>query len=291
MSKNRLLIAVAVVALALVTGMGLFAADSEVNAELSMSEMTVKKLTCGACVANINQALADVAGVESIEVSITTGRSKVFYNSSLVDAEQIARVVTAAGYPATVTRELTSEQYKAVQNEEAGLAELYVARIGDRLLGRDEFEKIVNQKVAAGGFQNQPEMRQQLAGQAWQSVKQRILLLDAADKNQVVVQDGVVELKVAQLSKQIPDFDNYVKNRFGSRDGFVQQTREDMIINKNIQEHVLAGVGSPTERQTRFNAWFKQLLNAPVTIYDANLKQAATPSGGCGSGSGGGCCG
>lgn len=292
MRRNQLLIALSVVAIVLVAGIGLFATDRDANASLAMSEMTVKKLTCGACVSNITTALAEVAGVESVDVSVTTGRSQVRFNPALVNAETIAQVVTDTGYPATVTRQLTAEQFQAVQNEEAKLGDIYVAKVGERLLARDEFEQLVNQKLIAGGFQDRPDMKAKIVNQTWQTLKQRILLLEAADKNQVVVQDGEVELKVEQLSKLLPNFDNYVQKNFGSTDEFYRQTKEDLIINKNIQENVLAGVTAPTARQTKFNQWFKNLIGtAPVTIYDANLKQAGGSSGGCGSGSGGGCCG
>jgi copper chaperone CopZ len=290
MPKNRLLIVLSVVAIALVTGIGLFAADKEATAGLAMSEMTVTKLTCGACVANITDALANVPGVESVEVSVTTGRSQVLFNPALVDAQQIAQVVTETGYPATVTRQLTDAQYLAIQNEEAKLAEIYVAKIGDRLLGRDEFDKRVNQKLVAAGLQDRPELRPQIANQIWQSLKQRMLLLGDAEKHQVVVQDGEVELKIKQLQQQMPDFDSYVAG-FSSADDFFRQTKEDMLIDKNIQENVLVGLDNSAQRQTRFNQWFQDLIgNVPVTIYDSALKQATGSTGGCGSG-GGGCCG
>ncbi|HEY5673139.1 MAG TPA: cation transporter [Malonomonas sp.] len=291
MPRTRLLIILSVVAIALISGIGLFAADKDANAGLAMSEMSVTKLTCGACVANITNALSGVAGVESVEVSVTTGRSKVMYNPELVDAEKIAQVVTDTGYPATVTRQLSNEQYLAIQTEEAKLAEIYVAKIGDRLLGRDEFDQLVQQKMLSAGYQARPEMQAQIASQTWMGLKQRILLLGAAEKNQVVVQDGEVELRIDQMRQQMPNFESYISG-FSSPDDFFRQTKEDMIINKNIQEHVLAGVASPAQRQVQFNQWFQNLINnSPVTIYDASLKQSAAAKGGCGSGSGGGCCG
>ena len=291
MQKKRLLIILSVAAIALISGIGLFAADRDANAGLAMSEMNVTKLTCGACVANITNALAGVAGVESVEVSVTTGRSKVLFNPALVDAQKIAQVVTETGYPATVTRQLSNEQYQAIQNEEAKLAEIYVAKIGDRLLGRDEFDQLVQQKMLSAGYQARPEMQAQVANQTWQSLKQRILLLSEAEKNQVVVQDGEVDLKINQLRLNMPNFDSYVAG-FSSADDFFRQTKEDLIINKNIQDHVLAGVVRPAQRQAQFNQWFQNLIsNAPVVIYDASLKQTAGAKGGCGSGSGGGCCG
>ena len=291
MGKKNLLIALSVVAIGLVAGIGLFVTDKDANAGLAMSEMTVKKLTCGACVSNITTALAGVAGVESVEVSVTTGRSQVLFNPSIVDAQQIAKVVTDTGYPATVTRQLSNDQYLAIQNEEAKLAEIYVAKIGDRFLARDEFDQLVNQKMFAGGLQDRPEMKPQIVKQTWQSLKQRLLLIGAAEKNQVVVQDGEVELKIKQMQQQMPNFDSYVKSKYASSDDLFRQTKEEMIINKNIQENVLYGVSSPNQRQTRFNQWFQDLIgNSPVTIYDASLKQASGAKGGCG-GCGGGSCG
>ena len=134
--------------------------------------------------------------------------------------------------------------------------------------------------------------KQKIVNQTWQTIKQRLLLLNAAEKNQVVVQNGEVDLKIEQMKQVMPNFDNYVATNFSSTESFYRQTKEDMIINKNIQEHVLAGLSTPGERQTRFSQWFQDLIgNSSVTIYDASLKQATAAKGGCGSGASGGCCG
>ncbi len=286
--KKNLLLGVVAIVLATVAGVGLLSANNSADASLAMTELSVKKLTCGACVANINEALSKVAGVNSIDVSVTTGRSQVMFDPAKVDAAHIAQVISDSGYPTTVLRELSAEQYQALQSEAAQLAEIYVAKIGDQLLARDEFNRQVEQRLLADGLQQRPEMRPQVVSQTFQSLKQRMLLLQAADRNQVVVQPGEVDLRIEQMSKQLPNFEAYVQNRFGSQEAFYSQTKEDMIINKNIQENVLAGVKEPAQRQARFNQWFQELIRtAPVTIYDANLKQ--TKSGG-GCGSGGGCC-
>ena len=292
MIKSRLLIALSAVVIALVVGVGLFASDRYTSAELAMSEMTVSKLTCGACVSNITTALADVAGIESVEVSITTGRSQVVFDPSLVNADQIAKVVTETGYPATVIRQLSAEQYQALQREEVSLAEIYIAKIGDQLLSREEFDQLVSQRMVTARVGDNPANRSQFVNQAWQSIKQRTLLLAAAEKNRVVVPDGEVDLRIRQMQTRMSNYDSYVESTFASKDDFFRQVKEDMIINKNIQKHVLAEVTSPDERQIKFNRWFQELIgNAAVTIYDPTLKQAASSSGGCGNGSGGGCCG
>ncbi len=293
MKSKSLLITGCLGIAAVVAGLAIFTSSSVANTELALAELSVKRMTCGSCVATITEALQQVDGVQSVDVSVTTGRSQVAFDPAKIDSAQIAKVISAAGYPATLDRELTAGQYQALQAEEAQLGEIYVAKIGQQLLARDDFNQAVEQRMLTAGLQQRPETPSQVLNQTWQSLKQQILLLEDAERNQVVVQDGEVDLQIKKMRQQKPDLDVQILSRYGSKDRFFQQTKIEMIINRNIEEHVLAGVKDPSQRQARFNAWFQELIgNSPVVIYDTGLKRATSTSGGggCGSG-GGGCCG
>ena len=66
-----------------------------------MAEVTlsVAGMKCGGCVANVQKALAEVAGVESVAVSL---EDKTAVIQGTVEPASLARAVTDAGYPAEV---------------------------------------------------------------------------------------------------------------------------------------------------------------------------------------------
>ena len=288
MMKKRWLMMAILAVFVVAGGAGFIVFDESADASLALTELDVKKITCGSCVGTISDALLQLDGVENVEVSVTTGRGQVTFDPTKVTAGRIADTVTGAGYPARVTGQLSPEQYHALRAETERLSEIYVAKIGSRLLSRDEFSALIDQRMAAAGLSDQPEARDRVVSQAWPELTQRILLLEAAARNNVVVQDGEVELRIRKLKQQHPDLDDSIRTRFGSLDNFQRQVKEDMIINRNIEEYVLVDSGDPGQRKARFNKWFQEtVINMPIEIYDAQLKQLTSVSG---EGCGGGCC-
>lgn len=61
-------------------------------------------MSCGSCAARISKALESKEGVGSVLVDIETGKVTVLHDSQKIDAEQVASVVTDAGYPSSVER-------------------------------------------------------------------------------------------------------------------------------------------------------------------------------------------
>lgn len=262
------------------------------NADLAMVELRVEKMTCGSCVGTITDSLTELSGVESVAVSVTTGLGKVTFNPQLVSAEKLADTVTGAGFPATIKQLLSSEQYRLLQTEETRLAANYVGRISGQLISRAEFDRHVAQYLKTAGLQDRPEIRSQAISQAWQAITQRTLLLQDAEKNQVVVQDGEVDLRMTKVQKGLSNSDEYIQTRYGSKENFKRQLKEQMIISRNIDQFVLGQEPDKLKRQQTFNRWYQGLTDsASIVIYDQQLKQASSAAGGCGSGSGGSCCG
>ena len=58
----------------------------------------VEKMMCGGCSSNVEKALADAAGVESVTVDL---EAKTVTVEGDIDASAIATIITDAGYPAT----------------------------------------------------------------------------------------------------------------------------------------------------------------------------------------------
>ncbi|MBW2452754.1 MAG: cation transporter [Deltaproteobacteria bacterium] len=258
----------------------LFSGPAPSQANLALAEFQVQQLTCGSCVSKIENALHDLDGVNSVDVNITRNLSKVAYDPSKTNSQAIARAITTAGYPAFVLTELSAEEYASVRTQESQLGDKYVARIGERLISRANFEQRVNQYPASDS--SNPGRANQLWQKAWQDLLQRELLLTAAENNNVVVQAGEVELRLNGLRQRHSGFEALIKQRYGSMDAFSEQLREDMVISRNLEEHVFQGAEKPGLRKLQFQNWYAGLLKqADVVIFEPRLKEPAQSSGGC----------
>lgn len=256
-------------------------------ANAALAEYQIEKMTCGSCIGNIETALVGLGGVGSVDINLTSNRGRVTYDPNELDSQSIAEAITAAGYPAKLRLELDSDEYLALQQEQAQLGQEYLARIGDRLLARSDFEGLVMQRSRGAVA---PGQNDQLWQMVWQDVLQRELMLSSAEENKVVVQEGEVEARLDELRKGHQGLDDLLVKRYGSMDVFRARLHEDMIINRNIEDHVYAGIENPAQQQSKLQQWYAELQNnTDVIIFDQRLKALSQSSGG-GCGSGGGCC-
>jgi copper chaperone CopZ len=252
--------------------------------DAALAELAIDKMTCSSCVQTIDSALREQSGVGAVEISVTAGRGRVEYDPRRTTAAAVADCVTGAGYPARVTQDLTVADYRALREERDELAKTYVARIGERLLARSEFEKVLARR--AGGKETTPRQR----AAVWDELLQRELLLNAAEQAGVVVQDGEVEARLAELASSHADFDQQAAKRFGSQGVLFTRVKNDLIINRLLERQAAAADVSPSSRPAAINRWYEKLArNTEVVIFDPVLRAAAALTGG--SGCGGSCCG
>jgi len=264
----------------------LFSSSGTTLANAALAEYQIEKMTCGSCIGKIETALTDMSGVDSVEINLTSNRGRVIYDPNELDSRAIAETITATGFPAQLRLELNPDEYVALQQEQAQLGQEYLARIGDRLLARKDFDELVKQR-SSGAASGQSD---QLWKAVWQDVLQRELMLSAAEQNQVVIQTGEVDVRLDELRKGHQGLEDLVAKRYGSMEAFRARLHEDMIINRNIEDNVYAGIEDPGKRQGKLQRWYAELKNTTeVIIFDTRLKAASKGGGGCGSG-GGGCC-
>lgn len=249
------------------------------TANAALAEFQIEKLTCGSCVSNIENALAQLGGIDSVDVNLTSNRGRVTYDPSATDSGAIAAAITAAGYPASVRLQLDPQEYDALQQKQAQLGQQYLASIGDRLVARSDFEKIMRQRA---GVAISSEQNNQLWQAVWKEVLQRELLLAAAERNRVIIQPGEVDAKLEELRQGHHGLEQLVAVRYGSMENFRERLREDMIIERNLEDHVYAGLDDPRERQGRLQVWYAELQKEiEVMIFDPQLKAVSQGGGGC----------
>jgi copper chaperone CopZ len=254
------------------------------SANAALAEYQIEKLTCGSCVGNIEKALSDLDGIGSVEINLTSNRGRVTYDPSEIDSRVIEETISAAGYPASLRLELDTQEYAALQQEQTLMGQEYLAKIGDRLLARSDFERLVQQRANGAAATEQNDKVWQAV---WKEVLQRELLLAAAEENQIIIQNGEVDVRLDELRQEHKGLDQIVVQRYGSMDNFRERLREDMIINRNIDDHVYDDAKSPGAKQAKFQGWYSELQkNTEVVIFDKRLKAVSQSGGGCG----GGCC-
>lgn len=245
--------------------------DSDVEVQTnSYAEYQIDKLTCGSCVNSITDALLQLNGIDSVEVNLTSNRGKVTFDSSLLDSKTIAETITEAGYPADLILEMSSEDYVLKQSENKLLADNYLARIGDRFLTRTDYERMVVQRF---GQVASSEQKLRAWQKAWPEVLQRELLLFSAECNNVNVHDAEVSYELDIMASKYPGFENLIESRYGGLEAFRSVLREDMIINRNIENHVIAGITDQTKKNDAVQAWYAQLKdNTEVVVFDPAIK-------------------
>jgi len=249
-----------------------------------MAEYRLQNLSCGSCVGKIEAALASVDGVGRVDIDLTSNRGRILFDPARIDSQSIADTISAAGYPAQLHEELSADQYLSLSREQEQLGQRYLARIGDRLLSRSDFNILLEQRSAGTSDEQRTVQRRAL----WNEVLQRELMLNAASANGIVVQDGEVDARIAELNQQHPGFEQVIAQRYPDHQLFREQMREEMVIERNLERHVFAGTASQQQKQRLFQEWFNDLQNnTEVVIFDPEIKALSRGGSGCG----GGCCG
>lgn len=62
--------------------------------------LTIEGMTCGSCVHHVQQALADIEGVESVEIQFSRKRALILHESH-VPLRELLEAVDTAGYSAS----------------------------------------------------------------------------------------------------------------------------------------------------------------------------------------------
>jgi len=288
MRNKRFILPAALILLTLGLAVWPWLPQGVTSADAALAVFNVENLSCGSCVRNIQNALDGVEGVGKVEVSVTAGRSEVEYDQRQISADDIAGRITAAGYPAQIRETLSAEDYRDLKADNTRLEKVYIARIGERLLPREEFNRLFIQRQSQVTQPLSDEARVSLRLQVWDELLQRELLLGAAEEHQVVVQNGEVEQEINKIKAGHDGIDELILKRFGSQAAFNRQIKDNLIIRRHIEENVADPNLPEAQRQLVLEQWYRQLVDQTrVVIFDPALKSAATGSG---SGCGGSCC-
>ena len=247
--------------------------DAISSSKIVTAEYSVERLSCGSCVNTIREAVSQIDGVASVQTDVGQGQTLVEFDPSKTDAAVIAKVISDSGYPAQI---YARENADGVMTTDVD-TDLYVAKIGDRLVARSEFNALVEQQRQFASESGQTLPVQYMVNFAWMTILQRELLLSAAT-------DAGVSVANAEI-------DGYIKeNQLTAVDR--EKVRTDMMLDRFFQQQNLDIQKNSAELTTLLRSLQQ---STSVQIYDQSLKQTLnggrSQGGGCGSGGGGGCCG
>ncbi|EGX48379.1 hypothetical protein AOL_s00080g8 [Orbilia oligospora ATCC 24927] len=71
-------------------------------AQFATSTIGIEGMTCGACTSAVEGGLKDVAGIDSVSVSLVMNRAVIQHDPEIISAEQIAEIIEDRGFDARV---------------------------------------------------------------------------------------------------------------------------------------------------------------------------------------------
>jgi copper chaperone CopZ len=283
----------------------LAADDSSVTAEVTSNTakvvLNVEGMSCSGCISTIKSSLAGYEGIQDIIVNISGGITEVYYDSRKIkDVNRLASSITASGYPATVNRLVTADQFKEEEAVASQRAKFYIASVGGWDISRADFDTEVayakNRYKKAYGKNIFSDER---GKKVLDSIKAQVVsrLINEGIQMQEVQRTGYqVDPKILER-----EFDNFImqKNldleKFKASlveseypfEYFLKKFENRVLLSQYIEEQVLRGVASDYDKQQQYQAWFSNARGlSKVTIYDKQLERLTqNQSGGksCGS--------
>lgn len=232
-------------------------------------EMSVSRLTCGSCVETIRSAVGALNGVVHVDTDVSSARSLVLFDPGKIDAERIASTITGSGYPATVLfiRNNNGDTVSGIDLNQ------YVARIGTRLISREYYNQYFEKRLNQAELTGQTVAIRTVMQDAWRSVLQQELLLNAA------LQFGL------SFEENIPGEETTTND--SEMTGHSDRMRESKLIDEYLAMQFPDREPNGIELTNLLN---KLYSNTIIDIFDTNLKRKVS-SGNSDSGCGGSCCG
>lgn len=255
---NKALTAMVVV---LVVAAGGYGAYWLITGEVMASRFTVNKMNCPACVLTVQEVTGKIPGVIRADVSLAAQDVTVEFRSKRTDPEQIKGAIVRAGYPAKVD--------VTFKPGGPGMDDVVVALVNGRpVFGKDLQVSLTMEKAD----------QEEEAASRFFSMVGREILLQAADKQTVVVQPYEVEQEVESLRQKLglshDEFGQRAAKEYGSLEKTHQMVARRMALRKLLEEHVLQGVQDPKERERKTLEWVGSVFkDADVKVLDPQFKE------------------
>jgi len=262
--------------------------------------LSVGNMSCSGCIATIKGSLDGIEGIKDIIVDIANGKTDVYYdNRKVTDVSRIEGAITASGYPATVQRVLTAEAVKKELDMAAAKSQYYIASVGGWDIARVDFDTELEVakkryvKTYGDAVFSDPRGQALITNLKTQIASQLInegVFMQEIQRTRFTVDEQSVEKALQESLKangqSMDDYKKMVSETGYDLDYFKKRYQIKVLINKYLEEKVLADAANDFEKQNAFNAWYSNSkVLAPVVYYDKELERLQQPQSGSG-----GCC-
>jgi copper chaperone CopZ len=271
-----------------------------IGENISKVALNVQRLSCSSCISNIKSALAAIDGIKEVFVNIASQSAQVYFdNGKLNDVARIAAAITQAGYPAKVIKTYSAEEIKKERDFAAARSKYYVASVGGWDIARTDFNteleaaKRKYAKTYGEAVFSTPRgkaLEDNLRAQIVSSLINEGIIMQEITKAGFKVDAGYVEDELQQFLKDngkgLEEFKQSLQDSGYNFNYFRKKFETRMLINRYLNERVLADAAIQADRQQAFRSWFDNArVLAEIEYYDKALErvvQAQAARGTCG---------
>ena len=267
---------------------------------LSKAVFKVDNMSCSGCISTIKGSLSGFQGIEEVLVDLGSGKAEVYYRKeSGADVAKMAEAITQSGYPAKTIKVFSAEEIKKERDLAASKSKYYIASVSGYDIARADFDMEMNaarkkyRKDYGEDLFSTPRgqtLERRLQGQILSRLIEQGTLLQEINRSGYRLDDGTFKTEldayIEKNGKSEQALQQAVKDAGYGYDYFRKRFEMGVLINRFIDEKVLAGATTPDEKQQAFTTWFNNArTKAEVAYYDKNLERAIQSQG-----ASGGCC-
>ncbi len=265
---------------------------------VSKAVLNVSNMSCSGCISTIKGSLAGLKGIEDIVVDLGSGRAEVYYHpESGIDASQMAQAITESGYPAKILKVFSPEEIQKERALAASKSKHTIASVSGYDIARADFDmemaaarKKYRADYGDGLFNTArgKSLEQRLQRQILSNLIEQGILLKEIKRSGYSLDEGTfkaeLEAYINRRGMSEQQLQQTVRDAGYDYDYFTKRFKKGVLINRFVDEKVLAGTTTPGEKQRAFAAWFGNArAQADIAYYDKNLERVVRQQGSSGS--------
>ncbi|MEI6134449.1 MAG: heavy-metal-associated domain-containing protein [Desulfomonile sp.] len=256
---KKIVMGFVVIAVAAVGGYFMYAM---LSGDLVASRFSVNNMTCPACVITIKEATEKAPGVVGTDISLAGREITVKFYEKKTSTEQIEKVIEKAGYPVKL-----DGLFKPAL---VGKNDLVLASVNGRPVLMADLKTGLDIDLTTS---KAPEFQS-----TFFSTIGKEILLQAADKNMVVVQPQEVMTEIQNImesrSMTEDQFKEKVKDQFGSLEKFTQVVGQRLGIRKLLEDKIPENIQDPVQRRQKAIELVGNLFrDSDVIIFDLGVRE------------------
>jgi len=265
---------------------------------LSKAVFKVGNMSCSGCISTIKGALAGFQGIEDVLVDLGSGTAEVYFRQgSGTEVAAMAKAITDSGYPASIVKVFSAEEIQKERTLAASKSQYYIASVSGYDIARADFDMEMNaarkqyQKDYGADLFNTPKgqaLEQRLQGQILSRLINQGTLLQEVNRSGFKVDDKTLESElkayIEKNGKSERALEQAVREAGYNYDYFKKRFETGVLIDRFVDEKVLAGAKTPDQKQRAFADWYRNVTTlTKVVYYDKDLERSIRQQASSGS--------